>query len=188
MPDSFRHRLRTETRDDHARVDTRFSKLDLQAADGFGEFLSVHGSCFGVMHDICGAAARSAALLGALTSAIKLDLKSLGLPGPAAPSEPVLGCDPIAIDYMVAGSRLGSKVLKRNWALSADARVKAAGAYFALTDSGTLWRETCADLDRIDPDSPRADWVIADVRSLFTLFATTHHSPIPDGSERAVLT
>ncbi|OUD08584.1 hypothetical protein BVC71_13585 [Marivivens niveibacter] len=82
--------------------------------------------------------------------------------------------DPVACDYLVLGSRLGTEVIRRK--LFASAERKTVPSYFQTVSDTNLWREHCAILDQIDPTTARARTIIKDVRRGFRIFETAAQS------------
>ena len=73
------------------------------------------------------------------------------------------------MDYLVLGSRLGTEALRRDcfegW------HPDDIPSYFRQQNVTPLWRQLCDMLDKIDPASPRAAVILADVRAGFRFFA-----------------
>ncbi len=82
-----------------------------------------------------------------------------------APAGPL---DPLAVDYIVLGSRLGTEVMRRT--LAGLLPPSEMPAYFAAPDVRPLWKAHCAALGRVGTGSPRAAAVIADAELGFELF------------------
>jgi hypothetical protein len=107
-------------------------------------------------------------MLQALSAAANTDLDTLGLPRPAATTlRPVR---PLAVDYVVLGSRLGTRVLRRTWLAGKDPRVLAANLYFSQPEHTDLWRTLCGGLSQMPGNDPAAQVVLDDVKALFALF------------------
>lgn len=179
MPGSFRVILREKTRAEHARVDRVFSDLDIADRNGFTHFASVHLLCFEAIKKRAARRESSELQLDMMVLSLKHDLATMQRHGltDAFPwhAKPVLGeLDQLAIDYLVAGSRLGSKVLKSRWSISKDKAVKDAACYFSMEAEPLLWQNTCRALSCIPVHSPRAHKVIHDARQMFGLFEATH--------------
>lgn len=88
--------------------------------------------------------------------------------------------DPLAVDYLVAGSRLGSKVLRKRWASSNDPTVRRAHHYFGQVGDLALWRTTCQALSDVPVDSSHAKIIIDDTKALFQLFVTAFVGVVSD--------
>lgn len=176
MPENFRFVLRDQTQAQHERVDAALSGLDLTEAGDYGTFLKIHVHCFAQMQSAVAPGGSLAQALGGMVRRATGDLAALGqAPGVAAASleRPV---EPLAASYVVEGSRLGSRVLARQWAEASDSRVRGAGAYLSHPHPTDGWRAVCDRLALVEPGSPLATTVLADTRRLFYLFldATRH--------------
>ena len=87
-------------------------------------------------------------------------------PARAAPEDP----EPLAIDYVVLGSRLGSSVLKRHWAQAEDPRVRDASCYFSAPAQVRRWQAFCRQTREMSPKNAAADRAVDDTRRIFALF------------------
>ena len=161
----FRWHLREATAEDHARLDGIVSELDVATRAGLAGFATAHLLAFRAMEE-----AHPRAELRAMIAALGTDLASLGaaLPGGAMPPAPAH--DPLAGDYLLAGSRMGTQVLRRRWAGSLDPLVRRADAYFALAVDPAEWPAVRAALSAVPVGSDRAGRIVADVRALYQLF------------------
>lgn len=173
MNPDLRYQLRERTRKDHDDLDELVSQFDLASHDGFRAFVQLHLCCFLQMQSRLSPECRSGQTLDDMVDGLRADLQSID----AAAIDPVVDVpiklDPLAIDYMVAGSRLGSKILAKRWATSTEASVQNADAYFGQQSDKLLWPVTCQSLSDVAHDDPRATQIIDDTRFLFQLFAQT---------------
>ncbi|NNE52986.1 MAG: DUF3158 family protein [Sulfitobacter sp.] len=139
------------------------SKLDLQKPGDLGRFFAVHHTCFRAL-----AAHHAYSGLAQMIGALERDLHHLGAPVlPDARLQPV---DPLAVAYIIEGSRMGSKVLRSRWKRSTDPTVQGASAYFSLKPDGQRWRDLCAALSVFDTRSSRAALIVSDTVVIFELF------------------
>lgn len=171
MCHDFRFALREGAREAHDCVDALFSQLDFQHRQDYQRFLLIHAASFGVLGHYADRHCLTQDLLARMNAQLKADLA--GFPASAfTPGAPVLAQapDPLAIDYVVCGSRLGSQLLSRRWLQSRDAVVRAAGGYLNLPHNPELWRTVCAALSALAPDGRRAARIVRDVRAVFGLF------------------
>ena len=178
MQRSYRHELRALTRADHARLDDLFSALDITRRVDYARFIGVHLAVFEVLRPHLSPASLTRPQLLAGLACLQRDLATLGqrrLEIQAGHGE-ADGLAPLAVDYVVAGSRLGLKVLKTRWAGSADPLVRAAGAYFTQPFAASLWPKVCRALSKIPVDSARAGAITRDTRRIFNLFAAAYGS------------
>lgn len=173
MATDFRHILRDQTQVDHTRVDAALSEFDVATKAGLTGFLDIHHACFSQMRTASGPDADLCAGLTDMIDRIDADLQRLGA-RPSLATEGLDGAvDPLAMAYLVEGSRLGSKVLGRRWAASADPDVLAADTYFSLEPVKGRWREVCDLLAAVPADSTRAATILRDTSMLFRLFLQT---------------
>ena len=162
---TLRSRLRAETADDHARLDSAISTADVATRSGFVRFMQTHEAAFRALDSV----ARSPQLHDLADRAAR-DLQSLGAEAVVLPRiEAAL--DPWAVEYVVQGSRLGTKVLKRRWQESTDPQVRAASAYFDAPSDPAAWRSTCDALDALPAKGAEADRIVADARRIFDIFS-----------------
>lgn len=171
---NFRTILREATRPEHDRLDGMFTALDIAAHAGFARFVSVHLACFTAMSERAPTGGHAHGLLCEMTQRLGLD-NALLSGAEAGDGIALPACiDPRAIDYLVAGSRLGSKVLFKRWAGSSDPVVQRAHHYFSLDSDPSFWRATCDALAAIDPAGPEAKRIVADTKALFGLFSSVY--------------
>ncbi len=111
------------------------------------------------------------ALVGELLARLDDDLGAdAGGAGRAVHPAPPLArpLDPIAADYLVLGSRLGTEVLRRE--LMAQTPPVAIPSYFLACPAPQMWRGHCTLLDSIAPTSEQAEHLIRDVIAGYGVF------------------
>lgn len=144
------------------------SELDLASKHDFITFLKVHEACFSAM-------ARHGHLegLAPMVEAIRRDLTTLtGRPALEVPVQ-MYAFHPLAGRYILAGSRMGTQVLRKRWLRSENQTVRAADSYFTLPTDVSDWKAVCAELSKIPADGPLASTIKEDTRMLFTCFHAT---------------
>ena len=168
------------TRDDHQCLDDLFSALDITRRVDYAHFVAVHLAVFEVLKRHVSPASLTRRQLLAGLACLQRDLATLGQRDMEIKAEhgEAGQFDPLAVDYVVAGSRLGLKVLKARWESSPDRLVRAANAYFRLPNV-TPWRDVCHALSTVPVDSARAGAITRDTRRIFNLFAATYRSREP---------
>ena len=176
MQRSYRHALRALTRADHARLDDLFSALDITRRVDYARFIGVHLAVFEVLRPHLAPASLTRPQLLAGLACLRRDLAILGQrrQETRAGHGEADGLDPLAVDYVVAGSRLGLKVLQARWASSSDPLVRAAGAYFTQPNAAPAWPKVCRALSKVPVDSIRAGVITRDTRRIFDLFAVAY--------------
>ncbi|WP_200809626.1 hypothetical protein [Aquimixticola soesokkakensis] len=177
---TFRHRLRRETAVQHAQTEDAFAPFMADPQPHLAWFLAAQRAGLVAVFDSREVASTPGctALMAQLTDRLDADLAQLGARCVATP--PDSGLDPLAVDYLVLGSRLGTEVMRRQlWPQDTGALPP---SYFLGGDARDLWRAHCSALDAIAPQSPRAERVIFDSRRGFALFhraALAQRTPSP---------
>ncbi|MEO0391484.1 MAG: hypothetical protein AAF218_11175 [Pseudomonadota bacterium] len=159
--------LRSDTAAAHAALDQAVSAFDLSKPLGLARFLHMQALALGSLQ-AAGLGGRCAGLIGTLNGAARADLDTLGAPTPQATAVPPF--EALAVDYVVSGALLGSKILTQRWRASADPAVQRAGQYFGATRGLEAWRDFQEDAARISAHSARADRICRDAAGVFALF------------------
>ncbi|WP_252737506.1 hypothetical protein [Citreicella sp. C3M06] len=157
----FRHLLRVQTKAAHDTAEAVFSRFINDPRAGLAWFLAAQHAAFAALQH----GAQTGALLSDLTARLESDLADLGRVPVAVRGVDI---DPLAVDYLVLGSRLGTEVLRRR--LMAETPPMPIPSYFLACAAPGLWRQHCACLDAIAPDSPRARHLTIDVIAGYELF------------------
>ncbi|MPQ93449.1 hypothetical protein [Thioclava sp. JE_KL1] len=166
---SFRQILRHKTSAAHEAGEAQFSQFFAAPAQELGWFLAAQAAGLGVLARHAAPGAICAGLLSDFLDRLDRDLARLGrLVRPIPDPGPSL-LDPLAVDYLVLGSRLGTQVIDRK--VFAETPAEAKPLYFQAPAAGALWKRHCATLDALSPADPRAACVVADATRGFHLFA-----------------
>ncbi|PYE85670.1 hypothetical protein [Pseudoroseicyclus aestuarii] len=174
--DSLRQRLRRDTRGAHEAFDVRLSARPIDTRPGFIRFAQSHEAAFSSLaRGLAGQGDEAAEpdlqdLAADLAGRLGRDLRSLSVP--ALSPLPPARVDPLAAGYILHGSRLGTKMLRRSWAETADPDLARADAYFSADAGIEGWRAFCDRTDDMPASGPRADCVVRDAAALFALFET----------------
>ncbi len=167
-PVSLRERLREDLQAVHDALDQKISTLDLTDRGEYRAFLAMtHMALSGIEAE----GGDATGLLDEMVRALAEDLEALGDPA-SAPLAPVR-VHPLALDYVLIGSRLGTQVLRKRWLAGADPQVKAADAYFSLPAQGAAWRALTDALGTMSGADRQAAEVVADARALFQRFSAS---------------
>lgn len=166
---TLRQRLRHETTMAHEALDTRLSKLELTKVGGLSVFLEAQSMALGALEKMS-EQARTSETIRILHRAADADLNSLGVNPTQNPPSLAARPEPLAIDYIVAGSRLGTAVLRKRWAEATDPTVKNASSYFTAPVFIETWREFCQTADSLPGDCASSDRIVADANALFDFF------------------
>ena len=166
----FRQVLKTETQANHERVDGLISSIDITSSEGLVRLLSIHHRCFQVMRGLVAADSQAWCSLSEMVHRIDADLASMGESLEMGVASEIQQSDSLAIEYVIEGSRLGSKVLRNRWLAASDPVVLRASAYFSLAPVPGRWRGVCDRLSNIPVESARAGAIVEDTKMLFALF------------------
>jgi heme oxygenase len=159
--------LRDATRADHVSLDHALSEFDLRDPGGYGRFLNMHHAALRSLEGLWRADDRED--FAALLRCVQADLAALGAPldeqlkTPAAAPAPLSGW---GIGYVVRGSRLGSRVLRKR----VPARFAASYLDFA---PALAWPDFLQRLEaQADALTPHdRDAVIGGAKTAFAVFA-----------------
>ena len=186
MKDCFRWALRRETHEDHQRIDALVSTIDVANPQGLAKFVEIHLTCFDAMRRSSPAGSDLRSNLGDLVGRAKTDLATLVIT-PDRRNFELRDVDPLALEYMLEGSRLGTQVLRARWMLTDHAVVLQAHAYFTTPRRPERWQKLCERLSVIPTDSPRAVKIIDDTKRLFRMFLLVATEVIERSKEKELL-
>lgn len=170
MPE-LRDALRNETRDAHEKVDGAFGSLNLAEREDYQRFLAAHYIATAPLQPIL--AGFTARELGRtepdFTAMLHSDLSALGVDPDALPRiDPPANIDPRAVTYVIAGSRLGLSMLRRQpyWG-------KAEGISSSYMEDGegmVLWKSLLGWFAEQKADQAEIEAVCGAARQCFTVF------------------
>lgn len=168
-PYNLRSRLRSGSSSAHQELDRLVSRFDLGTAPGLSAFVSMQYAALTELMRLKSGDLTAGAIID-LRQRADTDLGSLGAPRPAPLRRLTAPLAPIAVDYVIAGSRLGTKVLRKRWLASSAPRVQGARAYFSAPDYIECWQRFCHDALEIDPSEDAAVRILEDVNRMFALY------------------
>lgn len=182
-PDNLRNRLRTETSGAHEALDTLASTFDLTERSGLTAFLQMHEAALRALiglqtNCICAGAMQD------LHQRALTDLETLGaepLPVALTIPEPFTA---LAIDYVIAGSRLGAQVLERRWRAATDPDITRASAFFTAPTYIECWRAVCAQCAAIDGNGSTARTIVLHANRIFALYTSCANAARTDPGPR----
>lgn len=165
---SLRQRLREDTRAAHEQIDEKFGSLDLTTCTGLSSFLEAHIVAYAAIDVWCPALRdvidHRMTLLEEDLSVLKTGLDQPVLdPISAAPHE-------TGIRYVILGSQLGARLLRRQWAKSDDPDVLGAGRFLNSDDQADLWKTFVSELSAAPANGDVADDIIASANTTFDVF------------------
>lgn len=157
----MREILRRETDMQHLALDTELGALDPAKVEDLGALLCVHARALppleAALRDWDGDGAGNPFAAGRLSGLVRQDLAALGLAAPAPlPMPAVPAGGRIGVAYVLAGSRLGARVLARRWRESDDAAVRRAGRYLGDREGQGYWQALLHVLATAEIDVPAA--------------------------------
>ena len=168
---NLRDRLRQDTKVAHEMLDNTVSHYDLATASGLAGFLQMHAHALQYLL-ACPSDAACTPLMADLLERVRDDLTILdaspcdvSLPAPAR-------LEGLAIDYVVAGSRLGTQVLKTRWEAASDPIVRKASHYFTAPKYIEYWQSFCETTGRILANDPFGQVVLRDAALIFDVYQT----------------
>lgn len=141
---------------------------DVSTRDGLAAFVSIHEAAFATLHNSA-PHATTAAQTADLVARLGRDRAALDVP--PLPSSPAKPLDANAVDYIVLGSRLGTRVLRKRWAASDDIAVLRADAYFTAPEKPDAWRDFCREAAAYPADGDVADDILRSAIEGFAIFA-----------------
>ncbi|MEQ9314813.1 MAG: biliverdin-producing heme oxygenase [Henriciella sp.] len=173
----LRTRLRSDTQYDHDRIDALYGRYDLTDRADLSAFLEAHALALSWCTDAIPAdRSEFSALMRGLIAAIGDDLAHLGAPAqshwPAKPN--ALRGDALGLIYVVAGSRLGGRVLVRQILAAEDPVVASATRYFTCTEGDALWQSVQVALQDWTGSSDQEARLVEGARSAFQYYEDAH--------------
>lgn len=176
---TLRLRLREETRDAHESVDALFGQHDLSTREGLATTLQAHSVALRrTLAALPDPASPHAHTLVTMITAIEQDLAALD-------ARPSVACQidaddtrihPLGLIYVIAGSRLGARILLAEIRASSDPVVAAATRYFTCPQSEDMWKSVSNTLKVWTGPADEEKEIIASARTAFTWFEAAHRT------------
>ena len=163
----LRHGLRTA----HDALDASVSRFDLTGIDGTIVFLCLQGAAL-ARCPISEASSATAAAIADLTARARADLHRRGVSCLRMDTPNLSRLHPLALDYVIGGSRLGAEVLQRRWADGPAAELGIGDGYMSAPRYIEIWRDFCARAAEIPGDTALGHRICGNVSELFALFET----------------
>ncbi|MAP95559.1 MAG: hypothetical protein CMK07_11470 [Ponticaulis sp.] len=161
-------RLRQDTRICHDRVDDVFGKLDFTTREGVCTFLQWNLRAYSCLDEWC---RQSCLLLPERSTMIEEDLNVLGFESETnsltPPDQPA---DPEGVAYVVLGSTMGARVLRKIWQTSTDETVLRAGRFLCDNSLDIPCRDLMASLKSQPHLGEKADRMVETAIQTFDVF------------------
>ena len=159
----------------HEKLDAEVSKFDLTTPYGLLQFLNMQSRALQSLLALQ-ASAKADVMIRELLERAALDLRQLGSSTQLSPAaiEPV---HPLAIDYVIAGSRLGSQLLKKRWQAATDPQVRRASAYFSGPGYIEIWASFCETAEATPSAGTFADQIVRDADRILHMYLECAHAP-----------
>ncbi len=168
---TLRDRLKKDTDDVHRRLDDAVSELDLSQPEQYRLFLATNADAYGAVLSALPRKSALATQIAGLRSLMLTDLHALtGEHHRSAHKSPAQTAHPLGVQYVLAGSHFGKRVLTKRWSKSADPRVLAAGSFLHNDVLGALWPLTLSALEKINPQDDEANVIVRSAASTFDIF------------------
>ncbi|MFZ5965382.1 biliverdin-producing heme oxygenase [Thalassococcus sp. BH17M4-6] len=172
---SLRLRLQTETRASHQDLDQSVSQFDLRKRDGFELFLRMQSVALRAISPHA-APLPITECINDLLARAEADLREIGTWEHCDAME-IGSLHPLAINYVIAGSRLGTKVLRTRWLSADDPVVRGANSYFSAPSYIELWKSFCETSNGMPAAGDVADQIVCDADKIFKLYRTCAPAP-----------
>lgn len=166
----------------HATLDQMAAQMDLNSRAGYVSFLRMNEAGLAAVQG-ADCAPGVAAMQADLLARLRQDLAALGAAPLGATGEARANLSPLALDYVLAGSRLGGAVLRQRWQAGALGRAGAPSAYMSAPDYLEIWRAFCAAARDLPATGAVADQVVADAATVFGIFIHSAKAAITGKSE-----
>ncbi|WP_339849369.1 biliverdin-producing heme oxygenase [uncultured Nisaea sp.] len=165
---TLRKRLRIDTAEAHERIDKLASQLDLSNEEDLISFLSAQLESHQRLLECL---SQKAEWLKRRIILIKSDLSELGEKVRPVSAAPVVGhINPLAIAYVICGSYLGSKVLRKTLMLSTSERVHNASSFLKDDVPAEQWSMLIKTLENLPADGLEAEDIIDSANRCFSVF------------------
>ncbi|SFI93886.1 hypothetical protein [Jannaschia pohangensis] len=171
---NLRDLLRTGTRRAQDSAEAAYRRFDLKQPESLAGFLTAQRLTFEAMWPVATDPGTAAALSTAIAQ-IRTDMTALGHqmhgkvpPLPSADEE-------LAQGYVWHSTRLGVRLLARDWQDATDANVRSAGRYLSAPRDSEGWRALCARLEEIEGYGALPDRVLTAANAWFVLYETVAH-------------
>lgn len=165
---SLRQRLKQDTLQLHEAVDRKYGSQDLQTVSGLSQFL---GAQFVAYSTLAGWLEGLSHFLQPRLDQLSADLHALGMSIPDVPlAFPKERHQPDGVMYVLLGSQMGARVLRRHWQGSADERVLQANRFLMDESQSGSWQEFVRYCAAQPAMGEVADQIVRSAEATFQIF------------------
>ena len=141
MPDDLRRVLREQTTQAHDDTESAFAAIDMTTPEGLEATLRAHVTALSLLLPHVASHPVFAEEIGRLRDLAISSLAATGAAPTTSSSRDVGTLEPLAVAYVVLGSRLGSRVISARLKAAQVPEGSAAHAYFRDEGSGPAWQK-----------------------------------------------
>ncbi|MHB9880804.1 biliverdin-producing heme oxygenase [Pacificimonas sp. ICDLI1SI03] len=170
-PESLRAYLRAGTRADHDNTEAVFAPFDVTTANGLAGFLTAHLLAIEAVEAALGGMdwPKDLPSLPPASEMILADLAALGHARPAIRLDPVAASDPVGPVYVLAGSRMGNRLIRKHVARNGTPETNESLTYIKAQSLDLHGQKVLNALDQLRvADRPAC---LAGARATFVTFA-----------------
>ena len=171
--ETLRQTLKRVTADAHMRTERRFEELDVASRAGLGALLLAHRAALRAIAPRLAGEDRAYIrdLCPRLIEAIDHDLGALAIrPTDATAPLSDVAVNPLGMTYVIAGSRLGARILHKRVSDSACPELHGARQYLSSETSDGVWQNLVASLADCEGDDVAMQEIETSALAAFACF------------------
>ncbi|MDC0737838.1 hypothetical protein N6L24_06085 [Cognatishimia sp. SS12] len=159
--------MRQDTQDSHKILDAQITQLCQEGAAGYRRFIVTQWQLFSALSQVSGAKTQPVSMELAARALADLRVMKINADERPLPFAP----HPLAVDYLVAGSRLGNQILRRMWRDAGVTSQSTADAYLSAPDYLEHWRGFLAAAETMPPEPEVVLNIVENAIQLFNFCA-----------------
>ncbi len=174
---SLRARLRADMWASHYDLDRKVSQFDLATRCGFVHFLLMKSVALSSVIPIPrGGRSVIKEGINELLARVAKYLRVIGAMDDVETAE-IGPFHVLAIDYLIAGSRLGTQLLRQRWLAAGDPNINQVSASFYSPGYIKVWKPFCAETNRTSAVGETADQIVTHGNLVFKFYHRCTHAP-----------
>ena len=166
----LRQRLAEDLASTHERLDGLVSLFDLETKSGVTSFILMHEAALKQLSDAKLSDA-TAQMVTDLLHRAQADLSTLQVAQLTLAKTKTENLHPLAVTYVISGSRLGAEVLKKRWLGSEAAKDRHGEAYMLAPRHIDVWQSFVKEASDMPATSEVADQIVEDAATVFALYS-----------------